>query len=79
MDGGKAEFLHEKCAQAGMAFTRFDYGGHGLSGGAFADGTIGDWYCDAQPIFDQICWRVIAHRASPVWCWSLLPLISHAN
>lgn len=55
MDGGKAEFLHEKCSQAGLSFTRFDYGGHGHSGGAFADGTIGDWYCDAKLIFDQIC------------------------
>lgn len=55
MDGGKAAFLSQRCAEAGRGFVRFDYRGHGLSGGAFADGTIGDWYDDAKLVFDQVC------------------------
>lgn len=74
MDGGKAEFLHQKCEQAGMAFTRFDYGGHGLSGGAFADGTIGDWYCDAKLIFDQICTGPQIVVGSSMGAWMALML-----
>lgn len=55
MDGGKAEFLDAACRKRGLGFTRFDYRGHGQSDGAFADGTIGDWYEDAKLIFDQVC------------------------
>lgn len=55
MDGGKAAFLSQRCAEAGQGFVRFDYRGHGLSGGRFPDGTIGDWYDDARLIFDTVC------------------------
>lgn len=55
MDGGKAEYLDAACRDWGVGFTRFDYRGHGLSDGVFADGTIGDWYADAQLIFDEVC------------------------
>lgn len=55
MDGGKAAFLSDRCAAVGLGFVRFDYRGHGLSGGAFADGTIGDWYDDARLVFDTVC------------------------
>jgi pimeloyl-ACP methyl ester carboxylesterase len=30
---------------------RFDYSGHGLSGGAFEDCTIGDWLAEAEAVF----------------------------
>src|SRR5271155_4220255 len=33
------------------ACVRFDYSGHGESGGAFADGTIGRWLEDALAVF----------------------------
>jgi pimeloyl-ACP methyl ester carboxylesterase len=39
----KASRLDAWAAQAGRAFLRFDYSGHGESGGAFEDGTIGLW------------------------------------
>ena len=34
----------------GQAFLRFDYSGHGASGGAFEDGTIGAWAEDAAAV-----------------------------
>src|SRR5207244_5648392 len=34
---------------------RFDYSGHGESGGAFIDGTIGRWLEEAIAVFEQFC------------------------
>ena len=34
--------------------TRFDYSGHGRSGGRFEDGTIGDWLDDAAAVFTTV-------------------------
>jgi pimeloyl-ACP methyl ester carboxylesterase len=50
MGGAKAVFLRSTCAAAGLSMLRFDYAGHGASGGNFADGTIGDWTADAQAV-----------------------------
>lgn len=47
MGGTKAVFLQDWAARTGRAFLRFDYSGHGESGGAFLDGAIGDWFEDA--------------------------------
>ncbi|WBU51976.1 alpha/beta fold hydrolase [Paracoccus sp. SCSIO 75233] len=47
MRGSKAEYLAGWAAQAGRAFLRFDYTGHGESSGRFEDGAIGDWAGDA--------------------------------
>ena len=35
--------------------SRFDYSGHGESGGAFTDGTIGRWLEEAVAVFEQFC------------------------
>src|SRR5262249_28136919 len=43
MKGTKAQALATWAAQHRRACLRFDYSGHGESGGAFADGTIGRW------------------------------------
>lgn len=48
MGGTKAVFLQDWAARTGRAFLRFDYSGHGESGGEFLDGAIGDWFEDAQ-------------------------------
>lgn len=47
MQGTKAVYLEDWCRAQGRAFLRFDYSGHGESGGAFEDGCIGDWAQDA--------------------------------
>ena len=43
MRATKAEALDRWAEQAGRAFVRFDYSGHGESTGAFEDGTISRW------------------------------------
>ena len=48
MTGTKAIFLEDWARTRGRAYLRFDYAGHGQSGGAFEDGTIGDWAADAS-------------------------------
>jgi pimeloyl-ACP methyl ester carboxylesterase len=50
MTGTKALWLEDRCRAAGRAFLRFDYSGHGASGGAFEDGCIGDWAADAAAV-----------------------------
>lgn len=54
MSGTKATFLDAKCAAAGLAFTRFDYRGHGASSDEFIDGCIGEWADDALKVFDSV-------------------------
>ncbi len=54
MEGTKALFLEEECRARGQSYIRFDYGGHGQSGGAFKDGTIGAWLDDALAVIDQL-------------------------
>ncbi len=54
MTGTKAKALDGFCAARGQAFLRFDYSGHGTSGGAFADGTIGRWAADAACVLDAL-------------------------
>lgn len=53
MQGTKAVELERYCRAAGRAFVRFDYRGHGESGGDFADGTIGAWASDAIAVLDD--------------------------
>jgi pimeloyl-ACP methyl ester carboxylesterase len=50
MRGNKATALDRWCVSAGRAFTRFDYRGHGESGGRLVDGTIGGWLDDATRV-----------------------------
>ncbi len=51
MQGTKAAALDGWAAANGRACTRFDYSGHGESGGEFADGTIGRWLEDSLAVF----------------------------
>ena len=50
MAGSKATHLRDWAATQGRAMLRLDYAGHGASGGAFEDGTIGSWTADAAAI-----------------------------
>ena len=54
MSGSKASYVAAMARTQGLAFTRFDYSGHGRSSGAFTDGTIDIWLSDALAIFDQV-------------------------
>jgi pimeloyl-ACP methyl ester carboxylesterase len=53
MMGEKAEALAAFCAKRHQAMVRFDYSGHGTSGGRFEDGTIGRWTDDALAVIDR--------------------------
>ena len=53
MSGTKAEALDSFAAEKGLAATRFDYSGHGQSGGRFEDGTISRWLEEAEAVLDQ--------------------------
>lgn len=55
MKGTKAEALADWARAHGRAVTRFDYSGHGESGGDFLDGTIGRWVEEAIAVFDAFC------------------------
>jgi pimeloyl-ACP methyl ester carboxylesterase len=52
MRGTKAEALAAHAARTGRACTRFDYSGHGESGGRFEEGTISLWLEEALVVFD---------------------------
>ena len=52
MKGTKAEALSEWARQNGRACTRFDYSGHGESGGDFRAGTIGRWLEESLAVFE---------------------------
>jgi pimeloyl-ACP methyl ester carboxylesterase len=51
MIGAKAMALDALGAEKGFAVTRFDYSGHGISGGDFEDGTISRWLEEATSVF----------------------------
>lgn len=51
MNGTKAAALDQWAAAHNRACTRFDYSGHGESGGDFADGTIGRWLEESLAVF----------------------------
>jgi pimeloyl-ACP methyl ester carboxylesterase len=53
MTGEKATSLAAFCAERGQAMLRFDYSGHGASGGRFEDGTISRWTADALTLIDR--------------------------
>jgi pimeloyl-ACP methyl ester carboxylesterase len=53
MRGTKALALDAFAAERGRTCIRFDYSGHGESGGAFIDGTIGRWLEEAVAVFEQ--------------------------
>src|SRR5450432_1856044 len=55
MQGTKALALDAWAAEHGRGCVRFDYSGHGASGGAFNDGTIGRWLEESTAVFDRFC------------------------
>jgi pimeloyl-ACP methyl ester carboxylesterase len=55
MRGTKALALDAWAAEQNRACVRFDYSGHGESGGAFTGGTIGRWLEEALAVFDRFC------------------------
>jgi pimeloyl-ACP methyl ester carboxylesterase len=55
MRGTKAAALDQWAQENRRALVRFDYSGHGESGGAFTDGTIGRWLDESLAVFETCC------------------------
>jgi pimeloyl-ACP methyl ester carboxylesterase len=55
MKGTKAVALDDWARERGRACLRFDYSGHGESGGDFAQGTIGRWLEESVAVFERFC------------------------
>jgi pimeloyl-ACP methyl ester carboxylesterase len=55
MQGTKALALDGWAAERRRACIRFDYSGHGESGGDFVEGTIGRWLEESVAVFEQFC------------------------
>jgi len=54
MDGTKAEALARWSRAQGRECVRFDYSGHGASGGRIEDGTVTKWLGQTAAVFDEI-------------------------
>lgn len=55
MKGTKAQALDDWAQQSGRAYVRFDYSGHGESGGDFGHGTIGQWLEESLAVYSAFC------------------------
>lgn len=51
MTSTKVSFLADIARREGLGMTRFDYSGHGQSGGRFEEGTIGAWLAESLAVF----------------------------
>lgn len=72
MSGSKVVSLEAWAQQQGVNFLAFDYSGHGLSDGNFADGTISAWREDALAIIDELTNRDLILLGSSMGGWMAL-------
>src|SRR4051794_3416572 len=75
MNGIKARALDEFASDRGRAIVRFDYSGHGVSGGAFTDGTIGRWLEESLAVFGAFCHGPQVLVGSSMGGWLALLLV----
>lgn len=54
MTSTKASALADWAAARRLACTRFDYSGHGRSGGRFEDATVGQWLEEATAVYTRL-------------------------
>lgn len=72
MAGTKAQTLADWANQRGQGFVRFDYSGHGRSGGRFEDGTISRWLSDTLAVLDELTAGPLALVGSSMGGWLAL-------
>ena len=75
MRGSKAEALDRWAQVQGRVCTRFDYSGHGESGGNFVDGTIGRWLEESLEVFTCCCQGPQVIIGSSMGGWLALLLV----
>jgi len=59
MLGNKANYLSKLASAKGWGFTRFDYQGHGQSGGLAENCSLHDWLGDVLAVLDSLSSQVI--------------------
>ncbi len=74
MESSKAQALDAFCASQGRACLRFDYSGHGVSDGAFEDGSIGRWTEESLAILRAVGPRHAVLVGSSMGGWIALLL-----
>ena len=72
MSGSKVTALEAWAQENGFPFLAFDYSGHGLSEGAFADGTISGWREDCLSAIDQLTDEPLILIGSSMGGWMAL-------
>ncbi|MFT6084636.1 MAG: pimeloyl-ACP methyl ester carboxylesterase [Alphaproteobacteria bacterium] len=81
MQGQKARYVDDLARKYNFDYLRFDYSGHGESGGDFMDLTLSDWITDAQEVieynFSQ--YRPLILVGSSMGGWIALKLLSRLN
>jgi pimeloyl-ACP methyl ester carboxylesterase len=74
MKGTKADALDQWAAGEGRGCVRFDYSGHGESGGEFTDGTIGRWLAESVAVYTQFAKKPQVVIGSSMGGWLALLL-----
>lgn len=74
MTGSKAEALAAWGRATGRRVVRFDYSGHGASGGRFVDGTISRWAGEALAVIDRFAPGRVVLVGSSMGGWIALLL-----
>src|SRR5262245_5857222 len=72
MAGTKAQALAEWARASGQGFVRFDYSGHGQSGGRFEDLAVSDWLADALAVIDGLTQGPLVPVGSSMGGWIAL-------
>ena len=75
MEGSKAEAMADFARARGLASVRFDYSGHGASGGAFRDGTISRWLEEAMAVHDAFVRGPVVILGSSMGAWIALRMV----
>lgn len=76
MEGTKALELDRFAAEEGLACVRFDYSGHGISGGEFMEGTISRWLEEAIAVVDHAGAENVVLIGSSMGGWIALRLVA---
>lgn len=77
MDGTKAVALDTFAERRDLAMLRFDYSGTGLSGGDFAEGTLGGWLDEALHMLDTLVEGPVVLIGSSMGGWIALLIAVH--
>jgi pimeloyl-ACP methyl ester carboxylesterase len=75
MGGSKAVEVDALAERLGLGCIRFDYSGHGVSGGEFTDGTISRWLEEALAVLDHAKSKRIVVIGSSMGGWIGLRLL----